>query len=70
MMQEWKVEMAMRIFLCSGKSLSKHGKTLGGQCSSSHFRNSGPFHHLSASIKSLGFIPRDNVSAGLSGDAI
>ena len=61
--------MATRIFLCSGKSLSKRVKTLGGQCFSSHFRNSGPFHHLLTLITSHGFSPRDNISAGLSEDA-
>ena len=51
-MQGWEMETATRIFFCSGRSLSKRVKTLGGQCFSSHFRNSGPFHHLSALIKS------------------
>ena len=64
MMQEREMEAAMRIFLCSGRSLSKRVKILGGQYFSSHFRNSGPFHHLSALIKSQEFSRRDNVSAG------
>jgi len=59
---KWK---QMRIFLCSGALLSKCAKILDGQWSSSHFRNSGPFHHLLALIKSQGFNSRDNISAGL-----
>ena len=37
MMQRWEMKAAMRIFLCSERSLSKRVKT--GQCFSSHFRD-------------------------------
>jgi len=68
-MQGWEMEVITRIFLYSGRSLSKRVKTLTGQWSSFHFRNSGPFHHFSALIKSQGFSPRDNISTELSEDA-
>ena len=61
MMQGWEMEVATRIFLCSGRLLSTRVMTLGGQCFSSHFRNSGPFHHFSALIKLQEFSLRDNV---------